>query len=298
MKILVAYDGSAHADAAVADVARAGMPETGEACVLTIADVVMPPPFPVRLVAGELDPSSLRDAPAHASGALRMARETARKGAERLKAVLPGWSVEARALADSPAWGVIREADDAQPDLVVVGTHGRGAVARFIMGSVSHKVLTEGRCNVRLARPRGGATASAPRLIVGLDGSRGSFAALTTVAQRRWNQGTEVLLLCVFEPRMAIAPPHAFADQIAEKRAVLEQAAARLRTSSSKLSVTTLLQEGDATPHVLEQAEEWKADCIFLGARGLGAMDRMLLGSVSTAVAMRARCSVELVHES
>jgi nucleotide-binding universal stress UspA family protein len=298
MKILIAYDGSTHADAAVADLANAGMPALGEARVLTIADVLMPPSFPVRLVAGEIEPPSLQDAPAHASGALRSAQETARQGAERVKAILPGWSVEATALADSAAWGVIRESDTWQPDLVVVGSHGRGAVARFVMGSVSHKVLTEGRCNVRIARPRKEAGASTPRLIVGVDGSRGSMAALEAVARRRWKQGTEVLLFCVFEPRMAIAPRHAFADQIAEKRAMLEQAAARLRTSNPQLSVATLLREGDAAPLVLDQAEEWSADCVFLGARGLGAMDRMLLGSVSTAVAMRAACSVELVHDS
>jgi nucleotide-binding universal stress UspA family protein len=298
MKILIAYDGSSHADAAVADLANAGMPAKGEARVLTIADVVMPPSFPVRLVAGELEPPFLGDAPPHASGALRSAYETACQGADRVKAILPGWSVEATALADSAAWGVIREADTWQPDLVVVGSHGRGALARFVMGSVSHKVLTEGRCSVRIARPRKEARSAAPRIIVAVDGSRGSDAALEAVARRRWKKGTEALLLCVFESRMAIAPPHAFSDQIAEKRAMLEHAAAGLGASNPELSVATLLREGDATPLLLEEAEEWSADCIFLGARGLGAMDRMLLGSVSTAVAMRAHCSVELVQES
>ena len=298
MKILIAYDGSSHADAAVADLARAGMPTTGEARVLTVADVLMPPSFPVRLVAGELEPPSLREAPRHASRALRSAQETARKGAERLKVLLPGWLVEATALADSAAWGVVRESDTWQPDLVVVGSHGRGAVARLVMGSVSHKVLTEGRCNVRIARPRKGDAAGAPRLVVGVDGSDGSLAALEVVARRRWAHGTEVLLLCVFEPRMAVAPPNALADQLAEKRTVLGETAARLRASDPELSVATLLREGEATPLILEQAKEWNADCIFLGARGLGAMDRMLLGSVSTAVAMRAPCSVELIHDS
>src|SRR5688500_14064199 len=116
MKILIAYDGSSHADAAVADLANAGMPVTGEARVLTIADVLMPPSFPVRLVSGELEPPSLRDAPPHASGAVRSAHERARKGADRVKATLPGWSIEATALADSAAWGIIRESDTRQPD--------------------------------------------------------------------------------------------------------------------------------------------------------------------------------------
>jgi nucleotide-binding universal stress UspA family protein len=297
MKILMAYDGSSHADAAVGDLARAGMPAVGEARVVTVADVMMPPSLSHRLVAGERESESLRDAPPHAAGAMRSALDAARKGAERAKAALPGWTIEAVAVADTAAWGVIRESDTWQPDLVVVGTHGRGAVARLVMGSVSHKVLTEGRCNVRIARPRpGSGNDLPPRLIVAVDGSRGSDAALETVARRRWRAGTEVLLLCVFESRMAIAPPHAFDDERTSKRSALERAAARLVASGPELSVTTLLREGEPIPILVDQAEEWSADCIFLGARGLGAMDRMLLGSVSTAVAMRARCSVELVQ--
>jgi nucleotide-binding universal stress UspA family protein len=179
----------------------------------------------------------------------------------------------------------------------VVGSHGRGAVARFFMGSVSHKILTEGRCNVRIARPRAFGN-DVPHVIVGVDGSRGSDAAMAAVAARSWPAGTQVLLLCVFEARMAIAPPHAFDDERAEKRTALDRGAVQLAASNPRVSVTTLLGEGEATPIILDKAEEWNADSVFLGARGLGAMDRMLLGSVSTAVAMRAHCSVELVHDS
>jgi nucleotide-binding universal stress UspA family protein len=297
MKILIAYDGSSHADAAVADLARAGMPEHGKARLVTVADVLMPPSLPSRVVAGEPEPASLRDAPPHAAGAMAAALETARKGAERAKAALPGWTIDAIALADAPAWGIIRESDSWQPDLVVVGSHGRGAVARFVMGSVSHKVLTEGRCHVRVARPVAGGN-DAPRIIVGIDGSPGSDAAVAAVAAREWRAGTEVLLLCVFESRMAIAPPHAFDEERAQKQSALERAAAQLAASNPRLSITTLLGEGEPTPIIVDKAEEWNADCIFLGARGLGAMDRMLLGSVSTAVAMRAHCSVELVQDS
>jgi nucleotide-binding universal stress UspA family protein len=297
MKILIAYDGSSHADAAVADLARAGMPEHGKARLVTVADVLMPPSLPSRVVAGEPEPASLRDAPPHAAGAMAAALETARKGAERAKAALPGWTIDAIALADAPAWGIIRESDTWQPDLVVVGSHGRGAVARFVMGSVSHKVLTEGRCHVRVARPVAGGN-DAPRIIVGIDGSPGSDAAVAAVAAREWRAGTEVLLLCVFESRMAIAPPHAFDEERAQKQSALERAAAQLAASNPRLSITTLLGEGEPTPIIVDKAEEWNADCIFLGARGLGAMDRMLLGSVSTAVAMRAHCSVELVQDS
>jgi nucleotide-binding universal stress UspA family protein len=297
MKILIAYDGSSHADAAVADLARAGMPQSGTARLLTVADVVMPPAYPSRLVVGHPEPPSLRDAPPHATGLVAKALETARKGAERVKTALPGWTIEAITLADAPAWGIIRESDSWQPDLVVVGSHGRGAVARFVMGSVSHKVLTEGRCNVRVSRPRAARNAP-PRIIIAVDGSAGSDAAVAAVAARAWPPGTQVLLLCVFESRMAIAPPHAFDEERARSQSTLERAAAQLKAANPRVAVTTLLGEGEPAPFIVDQAEKWYADCVFLGARGLGAMERMLLGSVSTAVSMRAPCSVELVQDS
>jgi nucleotide-binding universal stress UspA family protein len=296
MNILIAYDGSTHADAATADLARAGMPATGTARVLTIANVVMPPELPDRLVAGEPEPKSLRDAPAHASAALRTALETARKGAERVRSTLPAWTVEAVAKADAPEWGVIKESDAWEPDLVVVGSHGRGALGRIFIGSVSHKVLTEGRCNLRIARPLGGAAGGPPRLLVGVDGSTGSEKVLATVGARRWPVESEVLLLCALDTRLALSPPGAFDNDLAARRKLLDDAADRLRAASPGLAVSTLVQEGEPKDLLLEQAEEWGAKTIFLGARGLGATERFLLGSVSTAVAMRAPCSVEVVY--
>jgi nucleotide-binding universal stress UspA family protein len=47
---------------------------------------------------------------------------------------------------------------------------------------------------------------------------------------------------------------------------------------------------------LIKEAKRWGADSIFVGARGLSNFERLLLGSVSTAVATRAHCSVEVVR--
>jgi nucleotide-binding universal stress UspA family protein len=54
--------------------------------------------------------------------------------------------------------------------------------------------------------------------------------------------------------------------------------------------------DGDPKKVLLREAETWNADCIFLGARGLNHGGRWLLGSVASAVASRATCSVEIVR--
>jgi nucleotide-binding universal stress UspA family protein len=48
---------------------------------------------------------------------------------------------------------------------------------------------------------------------------------------------------------------------------------------------------------IVEEAERWGADLIVMGSRGLGAWNRLLLGSVSSAVVHHAKCSVEIVRK-
>jgi nucleotide-binding universal stress UspA family protein len=56
------------------------------------------------------------------------------------------------------------------------------------------------------------------------------------------------------------------------------------------------VKDGEPKSLLIAEAESWGADCIFVGARGLGRVERFMLGSVSTAVAARAHCSVEVVR--
>jgi nucleotide-binding universal stress UspA family protein len=57
------------------------------------------------------------------------------------------------------------------------------------------------------------------------------------------------------------------------------------------------LKEEEPKRLLLGEAESWGADCIFVGARGMGRVERFMLGSVSSAVAARAQCSVEIVRD-
>ena len=62
------------------------------------------------------------------------------------------------------------------------------------------------------------------------------------------------------------------------------------------LTVEARMLEGEPRRTLLQEAKRWKADSIFVGARGLGAVDRFLMGSVSMVVATRAPCTVEVVR--
>lgn len=189
MKILIAYDGSSCADAALDDLRRAGLPREAVAVVLSVADVWMPPPSPsserfVETAFAERVAATREKARAEALQAVEEARALAVRASETLQALFPTWDVRAEACADSPAWAVIKKVDEWKPDSVVVGSHGRSALGRFLLGSVSQKVVTEAHCTVRIARG-GVAENTAPvRLVIGVDGSPDVDAAVRTVAER------------------------------------------------------------------------------------------------------------------
>jgi nucleotide-binding universal stress UspA family protein len=62
------------------------------------------------------------------------------------------------------------------------------------------------------------------------------------------------------------------------------------------LITSSVVKEENPKKLLLSEAEDWNADCIFVGARGLSGFERFWLGSVSTAVVTRAHCSVEVVR--
>src|SRR4051794_1692912 len=195
MKILLAYDGSPSADVALDDLTWAGLPRTAEIKVVSIADV-----WPHTTLKNGDD--ALNEKFEALPVAVRMARlqaaqavDEAQRLAERVQGILccrfPHWPVQAQAFADSPAWGIIKVADEWPADLIVLGTHGYSMVHRFVLGSVAQKVVTEAHCSVRLARPHGRFAGSPMRFLIGVDSSHGAQAAVRAVAARTWPRDTE-----------------------------------------------------------------------------------------------------------
>jgi nucleotide-binding universal stress UspA family protein len=312
MKILIAYDGSDCADAALDDLQRAGLPAAAEAQIISVAEVWLPPPPPSSYEILELAkevkvPSDFKRVYARGCTQMKEALALAERASDRVKANFPGWKLGADASSGSPAWEVVFRADKWKPDLVVVGSHGRTALGRFVLGSVSQRVLTEAKCSVRIARGRVQEPGSPVRIIVGIDGSPGSDEAVRAVAAREWPADSEVKVIVVDDPLVPgvvgdIIPPLAetIQESNAEDRAwdeeMLAKSAAML--SGTKVKVTTEVRQGDPKKELPQAAEEWGADCIFVGSAGFSnRLERFILGSISAAVAARAHCSVEVVRK-
>lgn len=312
MKILIAYDGSECADAALDDLRKAGLPPSGvEAQVISVAEVWLPPPPPsayevVEAAAASRTVADLQRGHSRQTQAVAEAEQLAARAAERLRRNFPGWMVGAEASYGSPAWEIIMKADRWEPDLVVVGSHGRNALGRLLLGSVSQKVLTEARASVRVARGRVEVEPSPARVIVAVDGSPGAEAAARAVAARQWPQGSAAKVIVVEDPLVPtlvghLVPP--VTDWVEESnqterewtRRMADEAAQQLRAAG--LPATSVVVEGNPKVALIEEAAAWGADCIYVGSTGFGnRFERFLIGSVSAAVAARAHCSVEVIR--
>jgi len=129
------------------------------------------------------------------------------------------------------------------------------------------------------------------KVLVATDGSKSAERAVAAAAGVPWPEGSEVRVLSVVDPLEGM--PETLAARRARDEKVAAAARARLEKAGAKVSSTVLL--GSPARTILDVASEWGAGVIVVGARGLGAVRGLLVGSVSSAVARAASSSVLVV---
>lgn len=311
MKVLIAYDGSQCAESALDDLTHAGFPEAGEALVVSVAEVWLPPPPPsayeiVELATSAHTPVALERKYMAGSKVVADADQLAARAATRFAKHFPEWTVRHEASWGSPSWELYCKAKEFDADLIVVGSHGRSALGRLVLGSISQWLLNEARCSVRVARGRIDEPDMPVRIVVGIDGSAAAKAALDQIIARNWPALSEVVVVVADEPleptlvgEMIPLVWHSVeeSNQKEHRHAVKLANAAAKRLRDAGLRVRAEVRIGNPKQVLVDFAEEWRADCIFVGATGVtNRLERFLLGSVAGAVAARAHCSVEIVR--
>lgn len=142
------------------------------------------------------------------------------------------------------------------------------------------------------------------RILIAIDGSDFSQAALQSVVARPWPPDTQVKILHVVEaPSLLMGremggydPEFEVVWNALRERAkrLVEKATEKLR--EAKFNVSTELVEGDPKSQIIDIAHEWHADMIVLGSHGRTGLGRFLMGSVSQGVVRHAHCSVEIIR--
>jgi nucleotide-binding universal stress UspA family protein len=295
MRILLAYDGSEYADAALHDLHRAGLHDV-DALVLSVQEVWLPPAEMLSTSVTEQAHELLKE---HREAAQAESRAVATRAAAWLREHFPHWRVQTEGAAGSPLEAIITRAESWRADLVIVGAHGRAAAPSMWPGSVTLGVLKHAQCSARVARWSGERPQSPTRLILGVDGSMHSQRLAEHVRSRCWAPGIQVRVVTVIDtrltplliPGLAIGPT---SDEWAHQAA--DRATAVLREGG--LDAVAWVERGDPRRVLLNAAEAWPADGVFVAARGLTNVPSLHLGSISTALAFRAACTVEVFRET
>ena len=146
------------------------------------------------------------------------------------------------------------------------------------------------------------------KILIPIDGSPCSDAAVAEVARRPWPDGSQIKVLFVVHAHFPDIPDPflvgaaAHYESLAHERKisadVVDKATSTLREGNGSHGLEIIGETAEGAPKelILDEAERWGADLAVLGSHGRGAVKRFLLGSVSHAVAQHAHCSVELVR--
>ena len=194
-------------------------------------------------------------------------REAGKEALERARDVIAEYLPAGKIVRGRPADTLISELEQQKDTLLAVGSHGRGRLAGFVLGSTVTEVIHKSPCSVLIARRRGESQEFPNKIVVGVDGSRESAAAYAAARQLAERFDAE------------LSPVVAHGGKSVDRRLVDSIVDGREELPDEP--VTALLADADA-------------DLIVVGSRGLHGL--RALGSVSERVAHQARSSVLIVR--
>jgi nucleotide-binding universal stress UspA family protein len=218
---------------------------------------------------------------------LMQAQETAAK--ERLEAwkaeaAGEGVTLEPRVRSASSAYeGILEEAGELKPDLIIMGRHGYTGLTRLLMGSVTARVIGHSPCNV-LVVPRE-VPLSFKRLLVASDGSKFSEAAWTEALSLAETMGSDLFGVSVAASDRDIPA----ATQVVRG---LEESA-----SQQGIVLDTMIPMGRPEEGIVKAADFKAASLIIVGSHGRTGIKRLLMGSVAERVIGDAKCPVLVVKK-
>lgn len=292
MNILFGIDGSKFSQAAIVQALALKCPAGTELKVVTVVD--FEEPFPVIEGVKEAEIEAARKLVADTVQMLKSTHPDAAVSGE----VVDGYAVD-EILHVSRQWPA---------HLIILGSHGRTPLADLWMGSVSRAVLLHASCAVRILRPKEGQDLSAgQKVLLALDDSEHSKHLVEHALEFPWPDGTKFRCVHVI-PELnvdALLDPDTgfnttlarhYEDRIIVEKQWVHDVAEKINAAYGTKCATSEVLVGDPREKLIELSQQWPADLIMLDSHGRRGFEKLLLGSVSEAVATRANCSVEVTR--
>lgn len=287
MRVILATDGSQHAEEAAWLLAHLPHSEKLELTVVYVSNTVR---LQGAIIPVDLMKQYVIDEKARAE-----------KNFLHLSKVFEGANVslEFDILEGHVGQAIVREAEARKSDLIVLGAVGHSVFERML-GSVSDYVASQAPCSVLLVRPTGLSTRKRPiDLCFAQDESQASTEAIRQMASFGWGAGTHIDVVGV------VALPFAYSEipyefSVPEIRNSIQQSVTRAAEQLRKLSpnVQTHIVEGSHTGDALvEFAKKRGSDIIVLGNSVHDRLERFLFGSTSRYVLRHAKCSIWIARK-
>jgi nucleotide-binding universal stress UspA family protein len=204
-------------------------------------------------------------------------------------------AISHRIVDDLPAAGVVRAAHDLEVDLVVVGTHGRTGLKRFMLGSDSERIIRHSSIDVMLARSSERLVGGYRRILVPTDFSATSEAALRVATGLVANGGDIELRHWWNNPMFGPLPDPSVIGRELKRNAEQRGAALAERYADERYALRFTAAEGYAKYGIQNRLEEDAYDLVVMGSHGRTGAKRLFLGSVAETTARHAPCSVYIV---
>jgi nucleotide-binding universal stress UspA family protein len=196
-----------------------------------------------------------------------------------------GVSVEQAVRTDVPHKAILRYTTEQEIDLVVMGTHGRTGVERYLLGSVTEKVVRLSDVPVLTVKAGDDGEVTYPYtdILVPTDGSQGAEAAIEPAVDIAHTYDARIHALSVIDP-MAMGVDvrsGAILDALEESAQSAVETIEEYAANGSVSAVETVTQYGNPYREIRSYVEEHDIGLVVMGTHGRSGIERYLLGSVA-----------------
>lgn len=299
MKIIVAFDGTPPSEAAINALQEMQWPQGTEIKLLSV------------LRSDEISLPFLSKGPSQVSQEHMAAAEKALKEKSALlEKKMTGCTVSHEISQGDAKTKIVEVAKQWGANSIFIGQRGIHGVEPMLLGSVSQGVLLQSPCPVIIVKSDAEREVSSPlfkRVLVAVDNSAYSKAALSWIKQINWADNVEFKIVTVVAPLIdqveslqdatrveALGLEHEALIAAAKKE--LEGEVASLKTHFANAKISSGVGQGDPREVILQAAFAMQSDLIVMGSHGRTGLEKLLIGSVSQAIAVQAECSVAIVR--
>jgi len=277
MKIVLAVDGSKHGRWSMEWLPHVPLATRPKVVAVHVIDLVaLKAPFIMQ-------PVVIGNEPYICAEVTRLEQQAKRVSAET-KDFLAAAQLAGKVIVERGAAAPVILKHARRGDVIMLGSRGLTGLDRFMLGSVSQAVSLHAPASVLIVKqpPRG-----IRRILVAIDGSKSATKAVRFVMEELRSDNIEIVLIHV-------VPFLRYPEVKEAGQALIDRDAARLVKAG--YTVNEVLKLGHPVEEIIRVADRQKVDLIVAGAKGLGAIARFFLGSVSTKLIQHSACSVLVVR--